>query len=489
MAEVRTDFYKDAVSDSPLKVAGEVADYRNKLLSNVQNEQSVQANNIKLATERFGIVNSAAAGILSDPNLGKADVTKKLWDTLGRLTKGDAMTAQHAVQFMQQFPADPQAQRQAIEAVHAQTLSAWERGKAYLGTVEGVGTGGGTKLVQQPAYGGAPPRDIGYIPNTLQPDARTVNANPNDPNYGRETTMGVYGNPPIQPPAQAPQAPARAPRQVPAPAPSGTMPPVEGAPSRAKVPSSAKVVGDEEGVKSGLYEAPTFNDRFSAARPVTALAPGEADALKGAAASYNDAMVNAGKFSNRVNPLRQAIPILEKMKETEVGPTSERWNDIKSTAVTLGAGKLAGIDPEKIKDYNELKKYFTQYASQAAATLGPKTNDGLATAVTSNPNVHMDKLSATELAKVALGIERMQQAAALEFNDLVQAGKAQPGTFNRFMLQWATRQDPRAFVYDIMDKKGQEAVRKLPEAEREKVKEGMRIAEKWKLLGDVHRGQ
>jgi len=481
MAEVDTSIYKMAADADPFE-------FQNRLLENRQKQQSVEANNIKLATERFKTINDAASGILSDPELGKTDVTKKLWDTLGRLTKGDAMSAQHAVQFMQQFPTDPQQQRQAIQNVHAQTLGAWERGKAYLGTVEGVGTGGGTKLIQQPAFGGAPPRELGYIPNTLQPGERTINANPNDPNYGRETTMGVYGNPPIQPPAAAPAAPVRAPRAAPAPAPSGAMPPVEGAPGRAKVPSSAKVIGDDEAARSGLYE-PSFNDRFSAARPVTKLAPGEDTALQGAAVAYNDAMVNAGKFSSRVNPLRQAIPLLEKMKETDIGPTSERWNDIKSTAVTLGAGKLAGIDPEKIRDYNELKKYFTQYASQAAATLGPKTNDGLATAVTSNPNVHMDKLSATELAKVALGIERMQQAAALEFNDLVQAGKAQPGTFNRFMLQWATRQDPRAFVYDIMDKKGQEAVRKLPEAEREKVKEGMRIAEKWKLLGDVHRGQ
>jgi hypothetical protein len=487
MAEIKTDFYKDAVSDSPLKVAGEVADYRNKLLSNVQNEQSVQANNIKLATERFGMINNAAAGILSDPELGKTDVTKKLWDTLGRLTKGDAMSAQHAVQFMQQFPTDPQAQRQAIQGVHAQTLSAWERGKAYLGTVEGVGTGGGTKLVQQPAYGGAPPKEIGYIPNTLQPTQPTVDSDPNSPNYGRETTMGVYGNTPIQLPSAPAAGPASAPKAAAAPAAPGVVPATNGAPSRGKVPSSAKVVGDDEGVKSGVYPAPTFNERFSAARPVTKLAPGEETALQGAATAYNDAMGAAGKYAQRINPLRQAIPLLEKMKDTDIGPTSERWNDIKSTAVTLGAGKLAGIDPEKIKDYNELKKYFTQYASQAAATLGPKTNDGLATAVTSNPNVHMDKLSATELAKVALGIERMQQAAALEFNDLVQAGKAQPGTFNKFMLNWATKQDPRAFVYDIMDKKGQETVRKLPAAEREKVKEGMRIAEKWHLLGDVHR--
>jgi hypothetical protein len=482
MAEVDTSIYKIAADASPFE-------FQNQLLENRQKQQSVEANNIKLATERFKIINEAAAGLIALPKLGKEDATKDLWDVLGRLTKGDAMSAQHAVQFMQQFPTDPVRQREAIQGVHAQTLNAWQRGEAYLGTVQRTPVGGGVKFEQTPAYGGAPPRDIGYIPNTLQPTTPTIDSNPNSPNYGRETTMGVYGNPPIQPPATPPAAPVRAPRAAPAPAPAGAMPPVEGAPGRAKVPSTAKVVGDEEATRSGLYEAPSFNDRFSAARPVTKLAPGEDTALQGAATAYNDAMVNAGKYSNRVNPLRQAIPIIEKMKETQIGPTSERWNDIKSTAVTLGAGKLAGIDPEKIKDYNELKKYFTQYASQAAATLGPKTNDGLATAVTSNPNVHMDKLSATELAKVALGIERMQQAAALEFNDLVQAGKAQPGTFNRFMLQWATRQDPRAFVYDIMDKKGQEAVRKLPPAEREKVKEGMRIAEKWKLLGDVHRGE
>lgn len=464
MAEVDTSFYKEAANASPFE-------FQNQLLANQAKQQEVQANQIKLATERFGIINNAASGLLADPDLGKKDVTGKLWDTLGRLTKGDAMTAQHAVQFMQQFPdgSTPQGlaqQAQAIKAVHAQTLSAWEKGKAYIGTVEGVGTGGGTKLIQAPAYGGAPPREVGYVPNTLSPETRGIDANPNSPNFGSEQPMGVYGNAPIQ-------APAR------------TVPAVNGAPARAKVPSTNKLIGDDEGVQSGLY--PSFNDRFSAARPVTKLAPGVETALQGSAQAYNDAMVNAGKYSNRVNPLRQAIPLLEGMKETEIGPTSERWNDIKSTAVTLGAGTLAGIDPDKIKNYNELKKYFTQYASQAAATLGPKTNDGLATAVTSNPNVHMDKLSATELAKVALGIERMQQAAALEFNDQVQNGKAQPGGFNRFMLNWATKQDPRAFVYDIMDKKAQEAVKKLPAAEKAKIAEGMKLAEKWKLLGDVHR--
>lgn len=457
MAEVDTSFYKDATSENPLDMAGKVIDYRNKLLENTQKQQQVQSNSIKLATERFGSINNAASGLLSDPDLGQKDVTGKLWDVLGRLTKGDAMTAAHAVQFMQQFPTDPAQQAQAIKAVHAQTLDAWQKGQAYLGQTQGISTGGGTKFVGAPAFGGTP-QDRGYVPNTLQPTTPSINTDQNSPQFGRESPMGVYGNPPISGPS---------------------LPAANGAPARAVVPSTKSVVGDQEAQDRGLYPPQV--------KPVTKLAPGEAEAMQGSATAYNDAMLAGAKYSQRVNPLRQAIPILEKMKETEIGPTSERWNDIKSTAVTLGAGTLAGIDPEKIKNYNELKKYFSQYTSQAAATLGPKTNDGLATAVTSNPNVHMDKMSATDLSKMALGAERMQQAGAHEFDELVRSGKAKPGDFNRFMLKWGTDQDPRAFVYDIMDKKAQDAVKKLPTAERAKVAEGMRIAEKWKLLGDVHR--
>jgi hypothetical protein len=473
MAEVDTSFYKDATAENPLDMAGKVVDFRNKLLTNTQQQQQVQSNNIKLATERFGMINNAASGLLSDPELGVKDVTKKLWDTLGRLTKGDAMSAAHAVQFMQQFPQDPRQQAQAIKDVHSQTMGAWEKGRAYLGEVQGIGTGGGTKFVQQPAFGGGAPQDKGFLPNTLQPG--TTKTNPDL----SQSYVGDAGNPAIQPPVTSPPPRPGAPRAASGPA---TMPAVNGAPERAAVPSSKRVVGDAEAVSSGLYDAP------GGTKPIVASpSPGEAEALKGSAVAYNDAMLAGAKYAQRVNPLRQAIPLIEKMKETDIGPSSERWNDIKSTALTLGAGKLAGIDPEKIKDYNELKKYFSQYTSQAAATLGPKTNDGLATAVTSNPNVHMDKLSATDLSKMALGAERMQQAGAHEFDEQVRAGKAKPGDFNRFMLKWGTEQDPRAFVYDILDKKAQEAVRKLPPAERAKVAKGMQIAEKWKLLGDVHR--
>lgn len=219
----------------------------------------------------------------------------------------------------------------------------------------------------------------------------------------------------------------------------------------------------------------------------TGLSPAAAATNVGAGNAYNAASEAAGAYSNRVNPLRQAIPIIEGMKETDIGPISDKWNDIKSTAVNLGAGPLLGIDPTKIRDVNELKKYFNQYSVQAGATLGPHTNDGLAAAVTSNPNIHMDRLSALDLSKVAMGVERMRQAGVLEFKAKVDRGDADPSQFNNFMVDWGTKQDPRAFVYDLMSKEQQEKLKKgLPPSELKKIREGMNIADRHGLLGDVH---
>lgn len=235
---------------------------------------------------------------------------------------------------------------------------------------------------------------------------------------------------------------------------------------------------------------PTSIPQTSAIRTgamATGLSPALATANERSGQAYSSASEAAGNYGQRINPLRQAIPILEGMKETDIGPISDKWNEIKSTAVNLGAGPLLGIDPEKIRDVNELKKYFKQYSVQSGATLGPHTNDGLAAAVTSNPNISMDKLSALELSKVALGVERMRQAGVLEFNAKVDRGDADPSQFNKFMVDWGTKQDPRAFVYDLMSKDQQEKLKKnLPPAELKKIRDGMNIADRHGLLGDVH---
>lgn len=484
MAEVNTEIYKDLMKDvNPYEQVNNLLNTVSKAQQVRQQAIGIDAAKFELAMKNIGAVNSTIAGLLGDPDVGKADISKKIIDATTRLVKDNVYSAQHVTEALKGMPTDPVRQAQWLRNIYSQTQSAEQRAQSFFGTPQGIQTGAATEIVQIPGMPNLPGTPRGSINNQLAPSTPAVQGDPTKPNYGAGGYVGPSGPAGLQPPPGFPAAPgARA----------GVMPATPEAPARAMVPSTPKVVGDREALAEGLYEGATPAQRvaggFEAARPMSSLPPDVAAARAGAVQGYTETMAAAGKYAQRVNPLRQAIPLLEGMKETDIGPTSERWNDIKSTAQTLGAGRIiGGIDPDKIRNYNELKKYFNQYTAQAAATMGPKTNEGLATAVTSNPNVNMDKLSATDLSKIALGVERMQQAGALEFNELVQSGRAQPGDFNRFMLKWGTEQDPRAFVYDIMDRKAQDKVKKLPAAERAKVASGMRIAEKWKLLGDVHR--
>ncbi len=469
MADADTSFYAPLMKPTnPMEQTNNFLDTASKVNQNRLQGQAIQSNAIgidkqqmELAMQKVGAVNSSLSGLIGDPDFGKRDLSKKIQDVAVRWVNSGVYTPAHMAEALKSMPSDPPQQAIWLRNIYSQTQSAEQRAQSFFGTPVGTSDQAGTRITQTAQYPGVPTQDRGYVPNQLPPDTRTVaSTNPNDPNYGSPAIVGPAGPPGVQ----------------------QGMPAANGAPARSMVPSSSKVVGDQEAQDSGLY--PTGPKPI-----ITGLPPGTEKSMEGAAASYNDASAAAGKYAQRVNPLRQAIPLLEKMKETDIGPTSERWNDLKSTAQTLGAGKiLGGIDPEKIKDYNELKKYFSQYTSQAAATLGPKTNDGLATAVTSNPNVHMDKLSALELSKMALGAERMQQAGVREFNALVDAGKKSPSQFNKFMVRWGTEQDPRAFVYDLMTPDQQAKLKStLSKPELDKIRNGMNIADRHGLLGDVHR--
>lgn len=382
-------------------------EFQNKLLENKQKQQQVQANDIKLATERFSRINSAAAALLSDPELGQADVTKKLWDTLGRLTKGDDMSAQHAVQFMQQFPADPQAQRRAIQGVHAQTLEASQLGQAYLGTVQVQDTGGGSKFLVIPGYGGTPPREIGYQPKTLPPTTTVT-----DPNNLQKTYVGGTGNVPLELPS-APQVPAvpRVPGATPA-APKAA-PPAAAAPKPAKQPILAEP------------------------------APGEAEAKQkaGGAGGAMLAEDRASNFSREVYPLERAIPALERLGKTGTGPGTEQVNQIKSFLQSVG---IPGIDVNKIKDFDEAHKYLTDWVT---ANGDSSTNDKLAAAFASNASTKISNAAAVDVAKAALALRRMKQAQLEEF----EASGLPESQYGKWAAKWNREQDPRIYGWDYMN--------------------------------------
>lgn len=458
---IDTSMYKDAVGPSTMESVGQVADTVNKLQSGAIQRQTMQSNQIgidsakvDLALKQFGNMRSMLGALLADPDAGKKDLSKRIQEEIVKGTRMGMWTPEQAVEGMKTIPSDPRQQYQWLTNQQVNLQSATERMNALFGPVQSNQTGGGTVQTQTPQLPGLPVRQRGSIAGTLPPTTQTPTGPGGAAEFVGQPGVGTVTQGPdsqrVVPPAAAP-----APR---VPMPNGTPPQANGAPPP---PAIAKVPAG--------------------------LPPGTTEALGGGSKMLVDAREAAGDYGARVNPLRQAIPLISKMKETDIGPTSERWNDVKSTIQTLGGGKLAGIDPEKIKDYNELKKYLTQYTSMRAATLGPKTNDGLATAVTSNPNVNMDKLSVLELSKMAMALERMRQAAVLEFEDKLAKREVTEGQFGTFMAKWGRDMDPRGFVYDLLDGKAQKKMMEgLSPAQLAKIQQSAEVADKHGLLGDVN---
>lgn len=471
MSDEVAGIYSSSMPDKdPYRGVNAALDLQNKLTGTERNTVGLEKEKLGLALQQVTQLSSMMSDLMANPKAGREDMTKEINERATRGAKLGLFTPAQVVEGLKGLPADPRQQFQWLTTHHAATTSAAEKLQNMIGPASTEGVGPGSVTTQVPGYPGLPVRtrksqEYGLPPTQERVETDGVNRGQKGPIGSPTLQMPQPG--PDSLPGGFPSAPQAAPAQPLQPGqrltPQGTSTPPVASAARPATPPARPVV--------------------------SALPPGVTGELDRGSALFTDASAAAGKYGQRVNPLRTVIPILGKMKETDIGPTSERLNDIKSTLQTLGAGKLLGIDPEKIKDYAEAKKYFNQYTAQAAATLGPKTNEGLATAVTSNPNVNMDKLSATDLSKVALGVERMQQAGVLEFMEQYEAGKVNPGDFGRWLVRWATTQDPRAYVYDIMDDKGQEKIRKLPDAERAKVRDAMKIAKKHGLLGDVHRGE
>jgi hypothetical protein len=468
MTEVNTDIYAPLMkSISPVEAQGQYLDLASKVNQNRLQQQAIQSNSIgvdnaqvDLMMKRLGILKSTISSYLGDPGIGREDLTKKISSGVVDLVKQGILSPAHATEALTNIPSDPQRQAVHLRNLFTQTQDAIQKGQNFQGSVTAIPDQAGNRLLQPPGYPGLPVQDRGYVPNQIAPGTPTAQTDPTKPNYG---APGL--TPPIAPPGLQ-QGPGSMPQgQPPQPQqrvrPAATQPP-------AQVPAQAPQSAPGQPVITGL--------------------PPDVVAARGAAAQdYSAGIQNAGRYAQRVNPLRSAIPILERMKETEIGPTTEKWNEIKSAAQSLGAGTLLGIDPEKIRDRNELKKYFAQYSAQVGATMGgPKTNEGLASAVTSNPNVTMDRLSALELSKVALGMERMQHTAVREFQSLVSKGVRQPGDYSKFMADFASEYDPRGFVYDLMPGDAQKKmVSGLSDLQRARIGDSMMLAKKWGVIGDV----
>lgn len=156
-------------------------------------------------------------------------------------------------------------------------------------------------------------------------------------------------------------------------------------------------------------------------------------------------LASAANYRREVFPLEQAIPALSKLGKTGTGPGTEQFNQLKSFLQSAGAGKVLGIDVDKIKNFDEAKKYLTDWVMANGST---GTNDKLAAAFASNANVGISNAAAIDVAKSALAVRRMRHAQAMEFT---KTGLPE-GQYSRWAAKWNASQDPRAYGFDLMNR-------------------------------------
>lgn len=211
---------------------------------------------------------------------------------------------------------------------------------------------------------------------------------------------------------------------------------------------------------------PTLGDNTPRG-PGAAQPPGYSEAATASGGAMAAARTRAATFGTETFPLTQALGSLERLGPQGSGPLTDELNTFKSFLQSAGGTWLPGVDPNKIKDFDEAKKYLTQAAGGRAAAFGHGTDQALATALTANPSMKISNLAAVDLTKATLALRRMEQAQILEA-DRLSVPEAQ---YSKWASKWATGQDARAYMVDLLDAKQFERLRKslkpgTPEMER-----------------------
>lgn len=208
---------------------------------------------------------------------------------------------------------------------------------------------------------------------------------------------------------------------------------------------------------------------------VTSNAPGFEKIAGAGADAYSSAINRAGSYGQDIYPLEKALEGIQRLPPGSTGPGKDEVNTAKSFLVA-NLPFLPGVDKidiDKIKDYDETKKYFLQMAGAASSRFGHGTDQALSTALSASPSTGISQLAATELTKANIALRRMEQVQALQASDPKSAGtdfSQNPSKYPAWASKWVTNVDPRAFMFDKLDDKQRDSVLKTLKTKEQKDK-------------------
>jgi hypothetical protein len=444
---------------------------------------SADAQGLQNFSTRMGLIASATAGLIEDPS--EAGVRRAFGFLLNPNNKAsdyglgvpqvaDAYKAFTDKKTGKILP--PEQVRKIAQQYNTQALQSQEALRMHLPQTQQFNTGAQSGQVVT----GSAMNPQGFsVANQPGPTTQTVDTrrtlpdgSPN-PNFGQPQILGA--------------APAGPPEVVRTDSKGRPLPPVR------QMMEGAQVVSREPPVDARTGKPlMTTQAASTMGGPIpTALPPGQSAAIETATAgpakasteAYSKDLTDSRDYATRMNPLKQAIPLLEKSK---TGPGSETIQHVKAFAQAMG---IPVPNEKSIADYAEAKKYLAQNAASVAP---PGTNiPSVLNAFEANPNMQQPKQAAVDLSKMLYGLGRLKQASMLAFQKYgpkLPNGQPDAAQYNEWASKWSPKQDIRGYIADLMTPEQRAALTKSvkpgsPTAQ--KIKESYLSAKEHDLLGDV----
>jgi len=445
---VDTSIYPKANPNSLIETLGQVqalknARETNKLLQLQQQSGQVGLDQAKidLAHQQYGRLSQFLGSLAQDPRIATPQGHDILTQATDQAVKQGWITPDIAKVEIENMPSDPAQLPQYLQNLNVRVQDGQSQFAKIYGTPSTIDNGSQQLPVTVSPITGIRPI-AAPIDNTVTPGQRA----------GLVETTGPRGERIIKTQGQVlEQAGVNPLTAVPATAPTGQenrlipSQPQGGAPASVQPPQAPPGGGVVASPQAGQIEAQTK------------IASASAD-------QFSTDTARERNFQSDIVPLQKAREALVRLGTTGTGPGTEQINEVKSFLVSQGV-----ISPDQsIKDFDEARKYLTQFARSAGDT---GTNDKLAAAFAGNPNVGISNAASVDVLKTAMSLRRMQNAQVRAFS----ATGQNPADYGQWSTEFNAQQDPVAYGFDLMDQK-----------DRQKYFSGLNDADKTKFVNSLN---
>jgi hypothetical protein len=398
---------------------GQIAQQRNSQLQ-------YDTGKLDQAVKQQQQLRSTIGTVLTDPNLGKADMRPAIAQHVWGLVQNGIVPLDMGARELRDLPEDPGRQKEWITNHFVSALSDEAKLRALLPESVAADTGTGTSFFNRAPLTGE------MTPNGFVAKGMTA-AQLAEP---KTITM-----------------PDGSQRQVTT---AQWLQMVNGANAQPTPPTGSS--GAAGGGYTGRY--PNGGTSDNAPGTLSSLSPDQKAALAAKGTSSNAAMQD---FHNQAAGAPMRLNLLEQARNDLKYGVDKDGNPIKNPLDT-GTGSdwrntaksfVNSLSPETAKKfgwtgdiarYDQFKKIMTNYASSVSGSLGSGTDARLNAAVSGNANTGISNLANDEILTKTIAAEKMRAAQDYAFQN---SGET-PEKFNQWQTQWNRNVNPDAFVYASM---------------------------------------